>query len=134
MQHLVFMHPKVIIAIRDRRKICESRLSVNAHPANRVESGDELLFKAVGSDVELYAVVERVEHYHNLRPEDISALRELYSASTDDIPGLNVDAYWQSKARSRHATFVWLTDLCILHIPKAELPTSRTGWIADWPR
>jgi ASC-1-like (ASCH) protein len=132
MQHLVYVHPKIIPAIMDGYKVCESRLSKIPHPARRVEVGDELLFKVTGGDVELYACVERVEHYSDLRPVDIDALRDLYSANVD-VPGMDMDAYWSAKSAAKYASFIWLTDLCALRIPKAKLPSSRMGWIAGYP-
>lgn len=134
MQHLAYIHPAVVSAIRDGRKTVESRLSIRAcHPAHKVKAGDEILFKQTGGDVELYAMVERVDHYDDLRPDDIAALKELYAKTAFDIPGMNIDEYIKNKRTSKHATFIWLTDICSLHVPKAELPSSRMGWIANWP-
>lgn len=113
-------------------KTCESRLSKIPHPARRVKVGDELLFKATGGDVRIHAGVAAVEHYFGLRPIDIQALRDLYSADVD-APGLDMNAYWSAKSEAKFASFIWLIKVSAFHIPKSELPSSRMGWIAGYP-
>lgn len=133
MQHLAIVKPEVVVAILSGEKTCESRLSRVPGPVRRVEPGDEILFKATRGDVEICAQVERVEHYADLRPADIGALRELYGQNVA-VPGMNMEAYWSGKINARYASFIWLCELCALHIPRATLPRSYgSAWFADWP-
>lgn len=134
MQHLAFVRPQVISAIINGYKTVECRLSIRPrHPAHTTQPGDEILFKAVGGDVEAYALVERVDHYSDLRSVDLPALAGLYAKTAFTIPGMDIEKYLDSKRDARFATFIWLTDLAALHIPKSSLPTSRLGWIAPYP-
>jgi len=133
MQHLAFISRPVLNALMHGYKRVECRLSRNAHPAGSARPGDELLFKVVAGGVELYAMVEAVEHYDNLQDGDVQTLAEMYADVAFDIPGMDIGKYLASKRDARYVSFLWLTDLCALHISKERLPPSRTGWIADWP-
>lgn len=128
MIHIAFLQHISLTQILDGHKTCESRLSVNRHPARNTAPGDILLLKC--RDVRASAVVSRIEIYESLGPLDIDALRDLYTAHVDG-PLCDHD-YWRAKEKSRFAVFLWLTDIQRAYIPHSLLPSNQTGWVYDY--
>lgn len=128
MMHIAFVKTPTARYILNGTQTCESRLSINRHPARNCKPGDVILFKNGGGCA--LATVERVDVYENVTPTEFDALRELYAQHVD---GPTPDpAYWEAKSASRFAVFVWLKDVRAIHVPGRLLPSSQSAWIQNY--
>lgn len=126
--HIAFVTRKTLACLLDGSQTCESRLSINLHPARLAQPGDVLLFKC--GDGRAIAKVKRVDVYRDLTPDDIDELRQLYGEAVD---GRESDLeYWAAKRRSRHAVFLWLGRVRPVHVPAALLPSTQSAWVANF--
>lgn len=129
MLHIAFVTKRTLTLILSGDQTCESRLSVNRHPARGVQVGDWLLFKC--GDGRALAKVMRVDVYEDLTPADIVTLQEMYGRVVD---GSTPDAaYWLAKCRSRHAVFLFLSEVRSCHVPGSLLPSTQSAWVQDFP-
>lgn len=128
MIHITFVSRGTAEYLISGSQTCESRLSLNRHPARGVVPGDTLLIKA--GDGRGLVDVRRVDCYDGLTPADLLVLQEMYGPAVDGPapdPG-----YWAGKAHARNAVFLWLVNPRPLHVPRHLLPSTQSAWVANW--
>ncbi len=126
--HLMIVHKQYVGPILSGHKRVEARLGVDRRaPFNRVNPGDTVYIKPSSQQVCARAIVHRVDQYEQLDHTDIARLRELY----DDLV-LGNDAFWDSKADAKYATFITLDKVQLIRderfVPKELLEPSRNAW------
>lgn len=132
--HLMIVHPRYIAPLLSGTKSLESRLGQDRRaPFGKVSPGDTVYIKPTGQRVVAKAIVQRVDEYEDLTPEDIVHLRETYD---DRIMG--GDQYWESKAHSKFATLIGFQKVTMLRddstVPAELLVANRNAWrIANKP-
>ena len=103
-QHLAIFVGNAIEDILSGKKTMEGRFSLHKIiPYEEVAKDDLIFLKRSGGDILGKVLVDNVLYYDNLRPESIAILRKEYAKE------LSVDDnFWQSKAKSRFATLIFL--------------------------
>jgi ASC-1-like (ASCH) protein len=105
--HVAILLKPYIRLILDGTKTVESRLTVTPRtPYQRIRPGDRIFFKASSGPFMAEAVADRVEFHENLTPQAVARLKRKHNAQV-----CGDEAYWQWKAHSRYATFIWLRDV-----------------------
>lgn len=126
--HLMIVHPLHASLIMTGQKLVEARLSGDRQaPYDRVEPGDTVFIKSAGQNTIGKAIVQRVDQYEGLSPDDIDRLEDLYN---DRVHG--DQSFWDSKRESRYATFITLDKVRLIHddsiVPMQLLTPSREAW------
>jgi len=126
--HLMIVHPHYAAMIMTGQKLVEARLGVDRRaPFNQVQPGDEIFIKPTGQQTIAKAIVERVDQFEGLDPQDIDRLQDIYN---DLVKG--DDVFWKSKHDSNYATFITLGKVRMIQddsiVPEQLLQPSRNAW------
>jgi hypothetical protein len=105
--HLVILKKPYLDAILSGRKKIESRFA-RAKPSalGRVHPGDKLFLKVSSGPILAIATARRVEHFSDLTPKQITAIKRRYN---QDIGGS--EQYWADKINCKFGFLVWLADV-----------------------
>lgn len=105
--HLVILKECYLSRILDGSKPVELRLlRTPCAPYGAVGVGDRLFFKQTGGPVCAVGRVSSFQEYKNLTPSEIMKLKTIYNHLV-----FGTDEYWEIKADSRYAVFIWLRDV-----------------------
>jgi ASC-1-like (ASCH) protein len=105
--HVALVKASLARLILTGEKRVEARLSINRRaPFGRVARGDLVYFKIVGGPIAARARVAAVRTWSDL---DAHGVARLAGAFESLVRG--GDAFWERKARARHATLIWLDDV-----------------------
>jgi ASC-1-like (ASCH) protein len=105
--HLVILKECYLSRILDGSKPVELRLlRTPCAPYGAIAVGDRLFFKQTGGPVCAVGRVSSFQEYKNLTPSEIMKLKTIYNHLV-----FGTDEYWQMKADSRYAVFIWIRDV-----------------------
>ena len=126
--HLMIVQPEYAALIMTGQKLVEARMGVDRRaPFDRVQPGDTVFIKPTGQQTIGKAIVERVDQFEGLEPQDITRLRDIYN---DRV--LGDEEYWTFNRDSSHATFITLGKVRMVHdealVPGELLQPSRNAW------
>ncbi len=126
--HLMIVHPRSASLIMTGQKLVEACLGHDRRaPFDRVEPGDTVFIKPTGQTTIGKAIVQRVDQYEGLTPEDIDRLHSIYN---DRVMG--DESFWDSKRDASYATFITLDRVRMVQdeslVPASLLAPGRTAW------
>jgi len=126
--HLMIVHPRYASLIMTGQKLVEARLGVDRRaPFNRVQVGDAVFIKPTSQTTIGKAIVQRVDQFEGLTPEDIDHLQRIYN----DLV-LGDDSFWDANRDANFATFITLDRVRMIHdesiVPEQLLIPSRNAW------
>ena len=126
--HLATVTPKSMNQVLSGEKTIEIRLysSRRSHPAMSCESGDVIFFKRTSRGVEAKAIAGTVLIFPAL---DNTQLLDIYRMYGDRICA--DDSFWIEKRFSVQGVLIEIVGLKRITIAKADLPSSREGWITQ---
>lgn len=126
--HVAILKPIYVNAILSGAKTIESRLmKVAMAPYGQVAVGDRLFIKDSGGPFRATAVVDDVDEYNNLQPDEVMRLHEAY---VDRVGGEY--AYWWGKRMSRYAVFMHLTEVEPIDVgPRYQKSGYRAWFVLD---
>jgi ASC-1-like (ASCH) protein len=105
--HLVILKKCYLDKILDGSKPVELRLLKAAcAPYGAVAIGDKLFLKQSSGPVCAVARVSSFQEYNNLTPAEIKKLKSIYNHLV-----FGTDEYWEMKADSKYAVFIWMKDI-----------------------
>ncbi len=105
--HLAILKKCYLDKILDGSKPVELRLLKAAFaPYGSVAIGDKLFLKQSSGPVCAVARVSSFQEYNNLTPAKIKQLKSVYNHLV-----FGTDEYWEIKADSKYAIFIWMKDV-----------------------
>jgi len=124
-QHIAIFVGDAIKNILSGKKTMEGRFSLSrVLPYEALAKDDIIFLKKSGGDILGKAVVDNVLFYDNLRPESIAILRKEYSNEL-----CASDKFWQSKAKSRYGTLIFLKKPERFLVPLSFHKRDRRPWV-----
>jgi hypothetical protein len=102
--HAAIIDARLASGLLDGRKRVETRFARQRRlPYGRISVGDEIYFKISGQDIIGHAPAIRVQHFDDLTPAAIDALREKYNHAI-----LAPRHYWRARRDCRFGVLIWL--------------------------
>ena len=130
--HVAFLHDAPLREILAGRKRHEFRLSFGWLVCKEVRTGDVLLLKRVGGEVEAACDVGQVRIHRGLRPEEVAELARCYADAISAaylaryVPPLNPD-------RPVNLAIIELVNVRRASLPAEVTPRKvRSGWAANF--
>ena len=125
-QHIAVFDSLITINnILKGEKTVEVRFSLSKRPPFQVVGrADEIIMKYSHGDLIGRVIVENVLYYEHLTPEQIATLRKEYESDAMLAPD-----YWQSKARSKYVTIIFLCQPERYIIPVKYTKKDRRSWV-----
>lgn len=122
--HLAILKKPYLDMILSGRKTVETRLTrTRCAPFGQITAGDKVFLKVSSGPVCATAIVTAVEEFENLSQNKVKQLKRKYNHL---IRGDEV--YWQSKADSKFAVLVWLSDVQTIEPTKIDKKDWR-AWV-----
>ncbi len=120
----VFSSPKTVEQILGGKKTIEIRFSqTRQEPYQSVRRSDIILLKGSHGLITGQAEIDNVLYFSNLDTVKIARLRQEYGREADQP-----DKYWQSKARSKYATVIFLRRPDRFITPLKNLKHDQRPW------
>ncbi len=123
--HAAIIDARLARGLLDGRKRVETRFTRQRRlPYGRISVGDEIYFKISGQDIIGHASAIRVQHFDDLTPAAIAALRQKYNHAI-----LAPYDYWRARRDCRFGVLIWLGPVdhwaCRPRIPRQY----GAGWV-----
>ena len=120
----VFSSPKTVEQVLGGKKTIEIRFSqTRQEPYQSVARGDIILLKGSHGLITGQAEIDNVLFFSNLDAGKIARLRQEYGREA-----IQPDKYWQSKARSKYATVIFLRRPDRFITPLKNLKRDQRPW------
>lgn len=102
--HAAIIDARLAGGLLDGRKRVETRFARQRRlPYGRISVGDEIYFKVSGRDIIGHTSAVRVQHFDDLTPAAIDALRQKYNHAI-----LAPRHYWRARRHCRFGVLIWL--------------------------
>jgi len=102
--HAAIIDARLASGLLEGRKRVETRFARQRRlPYGRISAGDEIYFKISGQDIIGHTSAVRVQHFDDLTPAAIDALRQKYNHAI-----LAPRHYWRARRDCRFGVLIWL--------------------------